>query len=192
MGDCIDSYMQDYIYNNYHHWNLLSFTGSIRVVASKNLYRITTSAGALTNIFYHHAGDESSNVELYVGFFRCSQQQDGACTWDPDADPNNLSAILETGAYKRLRMKGNAQTFTWFNSSAYKGVYVVSTDTIGTTVINTAFAGGMPLANEVHGYDLMLCNRSRYQQNTGTETPVIRFQLDASCVIACRNKKVNN
>lgn len=177
------------IKNKWYHWNLLSFTCNIKLVSARNWYRVTTSGGSLANIYWNEAHDPRMMSEMYIGFFRYSGQQQAVLAIDADAATENQNKLMETGCYQRLIPMGKGATFTWFNSNAYKGVYVdIGNPTVGTTLA-TAFLGGMPTTNEPHGFDWLLLNRDRYQTLGGTEQFSARVQIATYATIAVRNRK---
>lgn len=172
---------------NWYHWKIMSFCVGVKFLTGRNFYRFTNNASTLANHFWQPMNTEEA--QLYCGFFRDGVQQTDCANIDPDTSGTYFSSIIETNCYKRLHMTGAPVIWKWYNSRAYQGVYSPIGTTSATTALTTAFAGSMPSMNEPHGLDIMLVDRDRIPNTTGTEEPKLRFQVCVYAVISVRTRK---
>lgn len=198
ISDCTLSYIMnqndlDDLKGDWYSWKPLAFSISFKYVSSYNLYLRTDNEAALTN-YYWQSPNPGNVAGLWAGWFPYSIQQNDCANLDVDTDSagsNNLTKILETGRYKRLKFNGKPVTWTWVNSDGYKGVYTAIGNSDIATLTSVAWAGTMPTNNEIHGWDIMLLHRNKYH-NSVNNPMSMRFQCVVNAVISLRNRRPVN
>lgn len=179
----------NYIKNNYWSWQLLGMTYSIKLLNSRNLFVKVDNGSTLANFYQGQAQDETNIIQLFSAFFTYQTQYTTCVATDPDTSTTTLSSLMETNKYKKISLKGKANNGIWYNTRSYIGTHNDVGLTVGTTTLDTAFAGSMPLSSLPYGADIMIVNRDCIQTNTGAGEWKFRFQIVTNSTISVRNKK---
>lgn len=188
LGNILSANQLQEIQRHYYHWRLAAVSFTLRVINYKNLFKFTDAGASLANTMYKDAGSENMNCDLFGAFYRCAAQQDNIYALNPST-AENFAKILEAGVYQPLRVNGKPITFKWYNTNAYKGVYVDTANPLITATLGNTFVGVVPVNNEPHGMTIMLNNINRYQNRTGDDELSITLELVGSAVIQCKNRK---
>lgn len=189
VAEIMDIDTLNYIKNNYYTWAMVSMSISAKIIDNRNMFIFCDNGSSLANFYQGEGNPTTNSVKIFIGFFNQNDQFSVCNSTDVDVSASTFASIMEANVYKPLLWNGKPASTLWMNSNAYKDVHTLTTGAIGTSMLNTVFAGTFPTHDNPFGFDIMIPDRDRIQQNTGLGEWKIRVQFVINTCVQVQSKK---